>query len=153
MINRAEEQAEQVAKDILENWNTENAYDDQLKEHLQEQFSYQYPYRQMQKWKLKFTVSELKKRAYLEEESGEEMIEEMPMVPLLPKFLQEEEEVKGASRGSVYHKVLELLDVTKDYDTTSLKAALHNLARHHNIFLNLFLLLQQSNHVIYRCLA
>ncbi len=127
VINRAEEQAEQVAKDILENWNTENAYDDQLKEHLQEQFSYQYPYRQMQKWKLKFTVSELKKRAYLEEESGEEMIEEMPMVPLLPKFLQEEEEVKGASRGSVYHKVLELLDVTKDYDTTSLKAAIHQM--------------------------
>ena len=85
----------------------------------------------MQKWKLKFTVSELKKRIYLSEESsgenGEEIIEEAPVVPLLPKFLQEEEEIKGASRGSVYHKVLELLDFTQEYNTTSLKEAIRQM--------------------------
>ena len=129
VIDHAEEQAEQVAKDILENWNPKNKYDDKLKKHLQEQFAYQYPYQQMQKWKLKFTVSELKKRAYLEEESGEEMIEETPVVPLLPKFMQEEEEVKGASRGSVYHKVLELLDNTKEYDAVSLQATIDKMKK------------------------
>ena len=80
MLDKREEQAEQVAKDILEHWNLENVYDNELKEHLNEQFSYRYPYQQMQKWKMKFTVSELKKRTYLSEESsgenGEEMIEE-----------------------------------------------------------------------------
>ena len=131
VLDKREEQAEQVAKDILEHWNLENVYDNELKEHLNEQFSYRYPYQQMQKWKMKFTVSELKKRTYLSEESsgenGEEMIEEAPVVPLLPKFLQEEEEVKGASRGSVYHKVLELLDFTQEYNTTSLKEAIRQM--------------------------
>ena len=131
VLDKREEQAEQVAKDILEHWNLENVYDNELKEHLNEQFSYRYPYQQMQKWKMKFTVSELKKRTYLSEESsgenGEEMIEEAPIVPLLPKFLQEEEEVKGASRGSVYHKVLELLDFTQEYNTTSLKEAIRQM--------------------------
>ncbi len=131
VLDKREEQAEQVAKDILEHWNLENVYDNELKEHLNEQFSYRYPYQQMQKWKMKFTVSELKKRTYLSEdgsgENGEEMIEEAPVVPLLPKFLQEEEEIKGASRGSVYHKVLELLDFTQEYNTTSLKEAIRQM--------------------------
>ncbi len=43
------------------------------------------------------------KRTYLSEDSsgenGEEMIEEAPVVPLLPKFLQEEEEIKGLREG------------------------------------------------------
>lgn len=37
------------------------------------------------------------------------------MVPLIPKFMQETEELKGASRGSAYHKVLELLDFSEEY--------------------------------------
>ena len=46
------------------------------------------------------------------------------MIPLLPKFLQGEEELTGASRGSAYHKLLELLDFTKQYDKESLTLAI-----------------------------
>lgn len=67
------------------------------------------------------TVSELKKRAYLEEEAGELVFDEADVVPLLPKFLQEEEELTGASRGSAYHRLLELLDFSKKYDEVTLK--------------------------------
>ena len=35
---------------------------------------------------------------------------------IIPAFLKEEEHLTGASRGSAYHKVLELLDFTKVYD-------------------------------------
>ena len=43
------------------------------------------------------------------------------LIPLLPKFLQEEAELTGASRGSAYHKLLELLDFSKRYDEAALK--------------------------------
>ena len=56
--------------------------------------------------KLKFTVSELKKRAVLAEEAGEEMYEEPEVIPLLPAFMKEEEALTGASRGSAYHKLI-----------------------------------------------
>lgn len=65
--------------------------------------------------KLKFTVSELKKRAVLAEEAGEEMYEEPEVIPLLPAFMKEEEALTGASRGSAYHKLMELLDFREEY--------------------------------------
>ena len=45
----------------------------------------------------------------------EEEIEEETVIPLLPKFLQEAGEATGALRGSAYHKVLEMLDFSKEY--------------------------------------
>lgn len=116
------QQTEQLALDVLEHWDTSKSYLPSLGETLEEQMDYIYPYQEDGKMKLKFTVSELKKRAYLEEESGEEMYAEPEIVPLIPKFMQEEEEgLKGASRGSAYHKLLELLDFSKVYDEKLLK--------------------------------
>ena len=116
------QQTEQLALDVLEHWDTSKSYLPTLGENLEEQMDYVYPYQEDGKMKLKFTVSELKKRAYLEEESGEEMYKEPELVPLIPRFMQEEEEgLKGASRGSAYHKLLELLDFSKTYDEHLLK--------------------------------
>ncbi len=122
-----EQQAESLARDILEHWNTEHIYHKALRERLPEQLEYTYPYGQEQKLKLKFTVSELKKRAYLSEESGEELYEEPEIVPLLPEFLKELAELTGASRGSAYHKLLELLDFSQDYDADTLEKEITNL--------------------------
>ena len=92
-------------------------YQSEMEQNLKEQFSYQYPYEYARNRKLKFTVSELKKRMYLMEQSaedleelGEELYEEPEVVPLIPKFLQEEEELTGALRGTAYHRVMELLN-------------------------------------------
>ena len=41
------------------------------------------------------------------------------MIPLIPKFLQTEAGLTGASRGSAYHRVMELFDFTGDYDRES----------------------------------
>ena len=59
--------------------------------------------------KLKFTVSELKKRTMPAEEAGEELYAEPAPVPLIPEFLKEEETLTGAPRGSAYHRLMELL--------------------------------------------
>ncbi len=61
---------------------------DWMKETIR-QMEYQYPYKDAQQMKLKFTVSELKKRDYLEEEAGEILVEEKEVVPLIPEFMQE----------------------------------------------------------------
>ncbi len=45
---------------------------------------------------------------------GEVVFEEPEVVPLLPKFMTEEETLTGAPRGTAYHRVMELLDFEKN---------------------------------------
>lgn len=125
----AETCADIWTRDILEHWDTGQLYDEPLRAHLQKQFAFVYPYETEGRRKLKFTVSELKKRVYLAEESGELLIQEPEVIPLLPQFLREEEELTGASRGSAYHKLLELLDFSAEYEEWTLKEAIDRLVR------------------------
>lgn len=124
-----EARADVWARDVLEHWDTTRVYDARLHEGLQAQFSFSYPYEKEGRRKLKFTVSELKKRAYMAEESGELLLEEPEVIPLLPQFLQEEEELTGASRGTAYHRFLELLDFSRIYDEDALQEVLDVLVR------------------------
>ena len=106
--------------------------DDAFAGRLAEQFSYRYPYKGEAQLKLKYTVSELKKHAALpgeEQDAGAFLVEEEDVIPLIPKFLQEEEELTGASRGSAYHKFLELLDFGRAYDEESLREAVEGMKR------------------------
>ena len=125
----AETCADIWTRDILEHWDTGQLYDEPLRAHLQKQFAFVYPYETEGRRKLKFTVSELKKRVYLAEESGELLIQEPEVIPLLPQFLREEEELTGASRGSAYHKLLELLDFSAEYEEWTLKEAIDRLVQ------------------------
>ncbi len=127
----AEETAGIMKKSVLENWDTGRVYDAATKEMLKEQFGFTYAYTDSLSRKLKFTVSELKKRAHFQEMSGEEagssgedgeyFYEEPEVIPLIPKFLKEEEELSGASRGTAYHRLLELLDFQREYTPESLR--------------------------------
>ena len=111
-----EEEKSGLSRTVLENWNVEEIYEPSLHEMMQEQFAFSYPYEKSSERKLKFTVTELKKRAYeiasdeREEEQGECFYEEPEVVPLLPRFMQQEEGLTGAPRGTAYHRVMELLD-------------------------------------------
>ena len=96
--DRTEKKAEELALDVLRNWDVSREY-----------------------------VPELKKRVSLAEEAGQEMYEEPEVVPLIPGFLKEEEALTGASRGSAYHKLMELLDFTAEYDEESLGEAVEAL--------------------------
>jgi len=125
-----EETVGRITKTMLEQWDTDTIYEPETHEALKEQFSYTYPFAGSHHEKMKFTVSELKKRIYLLESAGEDPGEfgEMPyeepdVVPLIPRFLQEEEELTGASRGTAYHRLMELLDFTREYDEAALMEA------------------------------
>lgn len=133
-----EETVSRMKKSVLENWDIESVYEPKVREMLEEQFSYCYPYESRRFQKVKYTVSELKKRAHLleiagrgeaETEFGEMSYEEPEVVPLIPKFLQEEEELSGASRGTAYHRLLELLDFTTDYTEESLARTVQELVQ------------------------
>ena len=117
----------------LEQCDTALTYDEVMKESIGEQFVYSYPYESLEGKKLKYTVSELKKRAYLAEESGELLYEEEPVIPLIPKFLQEETEISGASRGSAYHRVMELLDFRESYNAVKMEEAISFMERNGRI--------------------
>ena len=116
-------------KKALECWDADKIYDEQMRRSLEKQFTYRYPYENLGNIKLKFTVSELKKREYMEEESGEILYEEPEVIPLVPGFLKEQEETAGAARGSAYHRVLELLDFTGDYTEESLKITINEMVQ------------------------
>ncbi len=124
-----EERASELAKDVLLHWDYRQIHDEQFKARLEERLNYVYPYTEEGCLKMKFTVSELKKRAYLAEEAGEVLYEEPEIVPLLPRFLEEGEGLTGASRGSAYHKLLELLDFTKAYSIGALQEEIQELVR------------------------
>ena len=113
--NAVEEYVEsEVTKQILQKWDTSEIYDEEIKAQIQEQFSYAYPYMHNQIIKQKMSVSELKKRAY-EEETSETLFAEEDVIPLLPNFMQEKVQHMGAFRGTAYHRLLELLDFSRDY--------------------------------------
>ncbi|MDE6319028.1 MAG: PD-(D/E)XK nuclease family protein, partial [Lachnospiraceae bacterium] len=62
----------------------------------------------------KTTVSELKKAGMQEEtDFSSNLFEESPVIPYLPKFIENDERVTGSMRGSAFHKVMELFDFKK----------------------------------------
>lgn len=70
-------------------------YEPKLHDMMKEQFEFIYPYEKSSMRKLKFTVTELKKRAYEigldggeeeREEEGELLREEPEVVPMIPQF-------------------------------------------------------------------
>ncbi len=127
----------QADRNELEDWDTQKTYDPAVKTQLREQFSYMYPYEDAKNQQMKFTVSELKKRTHMletmedtppEAELGDELFAEPDVVPLIPKFMQKEQgQLTGSDRGTAYHRVLELLDLTRTYDGNSLADAVNAL--------------------------
>ncbi len=93
---------------------------------LWERFSYNYPHKELEKLYTKTTVSELKKAAMEsdQEEAAHEMFPQEEIKPYIPGFMREKEEVSGTTRGSAVHRVLELLDFTKEYPDTKMLAGI-----------------------------
>lgn len=112
LVSREERKTalEQNLQEIL--FHEENPFYQKYKE----RFEYQYTFSDLKDLYTKTSVSELKKAAIKEEnEAVYEVFEkanEQEMIPYIPEFMQEKTEVKGAERGTAYHRVMELLDFT-----------------------------------------
>ena len=92
-----------------------------LSEAYEQRFGYQYPHANLKDLYSKTSVSELKKAAIAEEQEAVfdafEKANEEEIIPYIPDFMKEKTEVKGAERGTAYHRVMELLDFTNAPDT------------------------------------
>ena len=121
--NAAEQRADILSLDVLRHWDPDGSYAPELRRQLDVQMDYGYSFEDEGKMKMKFTVSELKKRTAISEEAGEEMYAEPEVIPFIPEFLKDEEVLTGAPRGSAYHKLLELLDFTRAYGKAELMTA------------------------------
>lgn len=114
----------EMKKEVLLGWEENVVYDQQLREALEEQLQFEYPYLAEQDLKSKMTVSELKRLANLsEDQAGEVLFPEentkeerlkLEKVEIpLPKFLQKEETIPASQKGTLYHRVLQYIDIKK----------------------------------------
>lgn len=125
----------EVKKEILLGWKQEKVYDAYLREALEEQLEYVYPYLGEQKLKSKMTVSELKRLFHLEEDEAGMVVvpelkkeEETIEIPL-PKFLKKEKEASASEKGTLYHKVLQCLQMERIETLQDVKEELQRLGK------------------------
>ncbi len=85
--------------------------DEEQAEALRERISFVYPYQNLENLYTKTTVSELKAAAMAEkDEAAFHAFEEREVVPYIPAFRRDKEEVSGTVRGNAFHRAMELLD-------------------------------------------
>lgn len=87
------------------------ASDKGLAAEVDQRLSWKYPWAEEKPSRQKYSVTELKKLR-LEEESdaSQELFPESDVIPLIPRFIQEQEEKTGAARGTAYHAVMECME-------------------------------------------
>lgn len=109
----------------------EKVYDGSLKEEIKSRLNFVYPHQYSANIKVKMTVSELKKLGQnQDEELSRKLYQTEPSERkvTLPSFLKEDEEVTtGTDRGTLYHRVLELIDLTRVYSREDLRSELSRL--------------------------
>jgi ATP-dependent helicase/nuclease subunit A len=131
-----------LQKDLqeLDDLDTEKTYHSKLKEEVKSRYNYSYAYRKEADLKVKMTVSELKKLGQFQDEEqsvnlyGPRPVRELTsesepeMEVTVPAFLrQQETAISGTDRGTLYHKVLELINLQRVYSSEELKLELEHL--------------------------
>ncbi|MDD2971236.1 MAG: helicase-exonuclease AddAB subunit AddA [Lachnospiraceae bacterium] len=129
--------AESIGKELLKqkllHAGQKEASVQKLLQKINEKFSYEYPHKILAHLYTKTTVSELKKMGQSEpsvqQEYGKLLYEEPEVVPYIPKFMQEKEEISGTTRGSAYHRVLELLDIVHVSNEAEIRSQMEGLVQ------------------------
>ena len=116
---------------VLENLVTDYTGDVELRKKLIERLDFHYLYKNETKTNAKMSVSEIKKISYeIEEENqdAEVFIHAINTdVSTIPNFIKERKLFIGAQRGTVYHKVFELFDLSKEHNETSIRIMIDDL--------------------------
>lgn len=106
-----EQMGTMAAGEMLREIDPDTIYDNETRKKLEEKLEYEYPYHHLQNMPAKLSVSELKLKAY-EEEQGHSLFEEPEVIPYIPAFMQGSRQTAsaGALRGTAYHRMMECLD-------------------------------------------
>lgn len=106
LLNReiAEQSEKLVSKEELLHFDVSRTYDEKYRAKLLKSFEFTYPYAADLVLNTKLSVSELKK------EGSAQLDAELAFVPTIPAFMEEEvRQEGGVSRGTAYHRIMELL--------------------------------------------
>ncbi len=103
-----------MTREELEHFPEDAVVDETAADYLKEQFGFSYPFAGSRDVPSKVSVSELKKLSQASDmEEGAVLYEEPVPVPLIPEFLKKEREVSAASRGTIYHRFMECVDLSE----------------------------------------
>ena len=106
---------EMLKKGELLLWDSKEVYDEKWRKLFKDSFSYEYSYQAEGAIPAKLTVSEIKRMQSADTEESEILLEEEETEEIVPLFMQEtKEELKGAAKGTLYHRVWENLDYEKN---------------------------------------
>lgn len=121
-VGRQEELEQLASKGPRSRWEKEQAA------LLAENLNFVYPFENEKHLQPKLSVSELKRSSQAEEEEKELFLYQEPeIIPYVPRFMQEEEPLTGAARGTAYHRVLQEVDLERMTHTDRVKEALEQL--------------------------
>ena len=132
MTLQAADQGEEreARKEAIRSGRAAREEDPVIREFLEEQDGYRYPWAEEEDIPAALTVSELKQRELPEDPDRQamELYPEADVVPLIPKFMKEEkEELQGAALGTIYHRILERLDLEREVTEASLREQLKQM--------------------------
>ena len=120
----------QFREKIIMDWDADKVYDEEIRKIINERFGFTYPYEYLRELPVKLSVSELKKRNYHSDDEREEAVHFEPdIIPLIPEFISGEnnDEYKGAARGTAYHRLMECLDYNRVGSREDIKEQLAGL--------------------------
>lgn len=119
---------EMLKKGELLLWDSSEVYDEKWRKLFRDSFSYEYPYQAEGAIPAKLTVSEIKRMQSADTEESEILLEKEETEEIVPLFMQEtKEELKGAAKGTLYHRVWENLDYEKIDTKEQIEEQLENM--------------------------
>ena len=95
---------------------------------LQKRIGFSYPHMELEGLYTKTSVSELKLAALHEDEQTEVLFETEQEESVVPLFMKEEKKAGGATRGTAYHRLMELLDF-KQFAGVKEQEKIHHLLK------------------------
>ena len=107
----------ETAKEAIIAMDISAVFHEETRKELEKKLLYSYPYEASVSMHTKMSVSELKQYGQMIDETKSELPFIEASHPTLPGFLQENKPLKGALKGTAYHRVLQLLDF-KEMDHT-----------------------------------
>ncbi|MGN0354393.1 MAG: helicase-exonuclease AddAB subunit AddA [Muricoprocola sp.] len=119
VMEELESQAEALwDKEELEEFCLASAGKESIRQILDQNLRYQYPFDLNLQIPNKVSVSEIKKLSQMEaEEESLLFYEEQVPVPFIPDFMKQEKEATGAARGTAYHRIMECIDFSKSLES------------------------------------
>ena len=122
-----EEIASDIQKEEIQELSQLEARKSVVEKELSDQFNFQYPFQEEAQYKTKMSVTEIKKRTQLMEQSNEDAItwedieksyKMKSYTKVVPKFIESQStectsHQSGAYRGTAFHRFMELWDFTK----------------------------------------